>query len=206
MVILYYLIVRRVLKQQKIMNKYKNNTFNKCEQLLTNEEDSKPNVVFTEQSGVSFVSSLSHDKSSDEKSHISLRRDKQKHTNIEQIKENVDVIENATEYTTKRKKNKRFKIFTGSQNMKFNKSIGIHRTTLKVAVIGVVYVLTYVPWFSINLYLGSEKTHRAQMHNIFKYVLNPGFNLSYLGCAVNPLVYFGDPIFRSQCRAIFRKT
>ena len=194
-VIMYYKILTRVLKHQKVMNTYKNNTSNKCEQLLANELESKTNVVFTDQPG---VSTISHDKSS-VTSHTSYRSNKQSNESMEVIENVVETSPNRRNSRRKIKKIQRKKSMT-------NKTIDVYRTTLKVAIVGTVYVLTYVPWAFINTYLLVHKLPRAQFQDLFKYVFNPGQYLCYLGCAVNPVIYFVDPIFRSKCKAIFLKT
>ena len=81
-----------------------------------------------------------------------------------------------------------------------------NRTTLKLSLVSIVFVITYIPWIAIVIYIQKQgKTPQALQHNLFKYVLLPGINLLYLGCAANPQIYtFVDPTFRSQCKSLFK--
>ena len=199
-VIMYCLILRRVLKQQNKMIIYKNNTLNKCEQLLAKEVDRNRNAVFTDQCDVSFISTVTQFIKSDSSIVSHDESDKQTYTTIEQRTDKVEDPENILETSTSLNKS------SISQNIIFPQSSGFPKTML-VAIIGSVYVLTYVPWISITIYLTVNKLPRTPFQDLFKYGFNPGLYLFYLGCAVNPVVYtFVDPIFRSKCKAIFQKT
>ena len=83
----------------------------------------------------------------------------------------------------------------------------INRTTLKLSIVSILYIFTYVPWLVIHLYMNNgEKIPQSCQHNLYKYVFNPGIQLIYLGSAANPLVYaFVDPKFRSGCKTLFRR-
>ena len=229
-VIMYFLILRRVLTQKHIMNSHKNSTFNKSEKPLSHEV-SKTNIVFTDQPCVSSrcisPSGSSVDVFSFSRTSInhtvtpasqeSLKRParrsrrvsyKQTYT-FKEESEIMNIMEmgNSPRRNGNRKKTPLEIIFHKNMFINTSKSIDFQRTTLKVSIIGTVYVVTYVPWLICTLYLMYVKgKSRGPLHDLFKYGLNPGLYLCYLGCAVNPIVYaFVDPIFISKFKSIFRK-
>ena len=81
-----------------------------------------------------------------------------------------------------------------------------NRTTLKVVLVCVVYVITYLPCLVTNLYLRSGNHKPSQSnHEYYKYIFNPSINLIFSGCAVNPFIYtYVDPRFRAHIRALFK--
>ena len=84
---------------------------------------------------------------------------------------------------------------------------GMHRTTLKLSIIGLVYFVSYTPWYVLHLVFLWHLPSRQANHDLYKYVYYPALSLPFLGCAVNPLIFaFVDPKFRSQCRLLFKRS
>ena len=80
-----------------------------------------------------------------------------------------------------------------------------NRTTLKLFVVSVVYVLSYMPSFIVAIYIRNNRVRRSVQKEEFAYLFTPSLYIFFLGSAMNPLIYtFVDPKFRSQCRALFR--
>ena len=84
-----------------------------------------------------------------------------------------------------------------------NQIKGLNRTTLKLSIAALVYIVSYLPYFlSIFQYIS-----RQNNHGYFKYIILPSRHMPFLSAAVNPLIYtFIDPKFRAQCRALFTRT
>ena len=80
-----------------------------------------------------------------------------------------------------------------------------NRTTLKLFVVSLVFVVTYIPNLASIMYINTgDSIPQNVNHKAFKYVYYPLQYLSFFGSAMNPLVYtFVDPKFRAQCKALF---
>ena len=84
---------------------------------------------------------------------------------------------------------------------------GLNRTTLKLSIASLVYLISYLPYFTIQFQVTFRgQISRQQNPNLFKYVLFPSSHMPFLTTAVNPLIYtFVDPKFRAQCRSLFTR-
>ena len=86
----------------------------------------------------------------------------------------------------------------------FLKFEGFNRTTLKLCLVSIAYIVIYIPWFVVKVSILFEPTEKDKLFQKYNYL--PVAYLPFAGCAVNPVIYaFVDPKFRSQCRALFHK-
>ena len=205
-----WLILRRIWKQQKIMSQYNQSVMKKP---LANY-DTKPDTMvvyesrtFISQRSVSnttindcqtdedsiFTSDTKHEKDCAEKgTEKSLKRS----TSSERVqsRENGKASDksDSTTRTQKVMENRKGSRINenGRKNTKMESTKGNNRTTLKLSIVCMMFVISYVPNLIIGIHLNKQgNIPQISQHDMYKFIFFPGINIIYLNCAVNPLIY-----------------